>query len=528
VEDGFSYITEIQDRMTEPAQKEIRALKSLEAEVKLADKAIRDLQKQQLKYREQGMKGLSSQVGLEIAKVKRHLTGLKSEVAEQGEGGFLSQLGEHLSLAKGVTPALLLADAIEKVGAVAFEAAKEVGKLVLEAADMKEGAVLAYGGGEEGERVFKQINDLANAVHIPAEKAHKLAGDLMLRGIESTDAIASVVQAQAALIRTHQEGGADKLESIVERSLSAGHFEVGKGFGKGKLSALGISEADLIRELQTKLGGSTEAIKAELKNGKIAAEVGIQAISDAISHGKIGQAATSKFGFEELQADVGNFFTGIAEDINTEPLKQGFVDVMAVLQDNKPEIKEFFELVVKGSADALEAVAIFVLETEGELYELAAAFAPVIKAIEAVTNAAREGAAIHAQEGGSGGGGSEGAAVGTEGLTGAFDITQGVDAKRLGGLGPDTKAAPVQEMPANAEGGQVLPAHGEMFASVAPGETIMPANDNGGRQVHVDVGGVHVHVSGGANAHEMVAQLRPLLEAEIADVFDRAANEMGQ
>jgi hypothetical protein len=73
--------------------------------------------------------------------------------------------------------------------------------------------------------------------------------------------------------------------------------------------------------------------------------------------------------------------------------------------------------------------------------------------------------------------------------------------------------------PANAEGGLVQPAKGELFASVAPGEMIVPreitrratgedrepapANDNGGRAgVHVDHLELHVHAKDGVTGAE--------------------------
>jgi hypothetical protein len=79
------------------------------------------------------------------------------------------------------------------------------------------------------------------------------------------------------------------------------------------------------------------------------------------------------------------------------------------------------------------------------------------------------------------------------------------------------------------------PAPGEAFASVAPGELILPrgfmsrmpdfqggaANGNGGTVVHVDVGGIAMH-----GVHDMAA-MRPMLESEIADVFERVRLEVG-
>jgi hypothetical protein len=97
-----------------------------------------------------------------------------------------------------------------------------------------------------------------------------------------------------------------------------------------------------------------------------------------------------------------------------------------------------------------------------------------------------------------------------------------------GGMGGQIEVAPP-----NATGGKVMqPAPGEQFASVAPGESIVPRGgavadrappaQSGSRNVSVDVGGIHIE-GAGKNAHEILA----LLESSLADLFERAALEAG-
>jgi hypothetical protein len=68
-------------------------------------------------------------------------------------------------------------------------------------------------------------------------------------------------------------------------------------------------------------------------------------------------------------------------------------------------------------------------------------------------------------------------------------------------------ALDVRQSPAHAEGGVVgMPAPGEFWASVAPGETIVPrggvTGGGGGSPVSVNLGGVAIH-AGGKSAHEI-------------------------
>ena len=91
--------------------------------------------------------------------------------------------------------------------------------------------------------------------------------------------------------------------------------------------------------------------------------------------------------------------------------------------------------------------------------------------------------------------------------------------------------------PANAAGGTVLPASGEVLASVAPGETIVPRGGfkalggseapaqagKGNTDVDVDVGGVHFHGVSQKTAGELIS----MAESALADVLERAAMEAG-
>ena len=105
-----------------------------------------------------------------------------------------------------------------------------------------------------------------------------------------------------------------------------------------------------------------------------------------------------------------------------------------------------------------------------------------------------------------------------------------------GGTAGTGVSGPTAVAPAHAAGGLVKPAPGEAFASVAPGEMILPsqfaanlpelgpANSNAGGEthVHVDVGGIAVH------GVTDLASFKRATEAEMADVFERIALEGGR
>jgi hypothetical protein len=111
---------ELKDQMSNPAREMKRALGELKASMRGVGNEITELQAKQLKYREQGMNGLASQVGLEIAKRKMAQRAM-NEQAKDGKERLndLAQAQKAQSKASGVE-----ADAMEALGGVFVEVAK--------------------------------------------------------------------------------------------------------------------------------------------------------------------------------------------------------------------------------------------------------------------------------------------------------------------------------------------------------------------------------------------------------------------
>jgi hypothetical protein len=522
VDDGFAYVTEIQDRMSEPIMGEIRSLKALQAEIKHSQAAIRELQGIQLKYREAGLKGLAGQVGLEIAKVRHHMGTVRTtmdEVGEKMEGGLFSEVLQNMGK---ITGPVLVAAAIEKIGEAAVEAGHkilELGVDAIESAEAKENAIVAYGGGEEGERTFREIDKVAEASHTRAEKAQEMARTLMLQGLEDTKLVAASVRAEADLVRVGQEAGAGKLQSIIERSLASGHFDAGKlGGGKGKeasgraLAGLGVQLPELIEDIAHRTGQSTAQVKLALQKGTVDTEVGIAALTDAIERGKIGDAARKTMKLEDVGTDWHNMWTRMTEDIDTSGVGQALADVEAILSELEgvrlDSAKSGVQLIVDAIGEGIDTVAIWGLNFDTFATNVQTTLEPVLHVLRDINDEAAKST--------------------------GHGFVGGIAHKFLENVSP-AGAAMVDAVSGNAEGGRVTaPAPGEVFASVAPGEFIVPAGDmfggggDGGRQTHIDVGGIHIAVHGTQDAHELVSQLRPMLESEIADVFERADLEMGR
>jgi hypothetical protein len=295
-----------------------------------------------------------------------------------GDGGILK------SLTGGVTGGVLFAHAIERVARSAYEGYTELQQFAVDAAEFKANTTGIYsalkGTAAEGVELFSVVDQAARRAHLPAERAHQLAQDLLENGLKDTGLIANTISAQAALIRTGQLAGAEKLHGIIEKSLASGHLEVrGLEGGKGKassgraLAGLGVTAPELIDSLANRLHTSVANVKAELKAGQISAEVGIAAITDAINTGGIGKAAAAKFDLKDFATDFGNAMQRVAQDSNLNVLDQSLVDAGAALEhltDQTSPLKELFQVLVDAKGGAIEKLTILSLELEGLYLDL--------------------------------------------------------------------------------------------------------------------------------------------------------------
>jgi hypothetical protein len=372
--EGFEYETKLEDGMSGPAREEVRALKELAGAVGVTAKELKKLQ--DANKRESG-----ESLGLETAK--------------------------HLGLA--FTGAQLLARGLESVGEAAIGAAEKIGdigleatKFAIEAAEFRDNTILAYaavqGTAEEGEATFKQLDRIAGQFHMPAKQAHQLARDLMLQGLDDTKLIGASIEATAALMRTGQVQGAQKLQSIIEKSLASGHFDAGKGLAGSKkgaasgraLAGLGVHLPELLQDLAKRTGQSVAQVQAQLKAGKISTEVGVAALVDAINTGIIGKTAAAKYDIRDFTTDASNFFTRMVQEINLKPLEASFKDIATVLgfvANRKDGVQGVFQTIVDWTGKAIESALLLGLDFEIAFLKVEIALIPVEKAFESIEDA---------------------------------------------------------------------------------------------------------------------------------------------
>jgi hypothetical protein len=450
--------------------------------------------------------------------------------------------------------------------------AESIAKFAIDASGMRKHAEESYeiflDNAEAGQALYKQIEAVAVGGHMAIGRAQTMAQSLMAEGIKQTETVAATVQAIGVLERVGPEGSAERLQRIIARSMASGHFEV-----QARTLAGVANLPDLMADISKRLHQPVATIEAEMKAGKIAADVGIAAIVDAVNWGKIGDIAQKRLTLKDVWVDFGNAFTRMLDDINVTPIVQALENVIWVLNGGTQGASDFKDG-IKSAMDEASAwvgaritdITVFLLDLEIYYLKHKASFdklwsdfnksmdqvdwdglIPKIETVgDAIFTIAKAVTLV-----------ADAALAVVDAFSRAnaqsMSIAAGASAQDFPDLGDDVAksnvgtpydmrrdfapkeaapfASPLATLPPHAEGGTVLqPAPGEVLASVAPGEVIVPRGgegpSGGGKAVHVDVGGIHVHVTGKPDK-DLQQQIETLSAHALEDVFERVAIELG-
>ena len=579
---GFSFDTEIRDGMSAPARAEAQSLRGLQAEIRATEVEIRRLKLEQLDLKAAGFKKVAGLTGEDIARMrvplsamkedfrdlkaqqKQDLSGLKAwqdlslralkaqEQATKGQTGFFEDLNK--SLVGNIVLGDLAASAIRGIGGAIVDVVSGMARLTLDTAEYvvevaefrrnsEDAFTVLRGTVEEGKATFTAFEDLGRAVHMPTERAEGIAQRLMMQGEENMKTVKGVVEAVADLQRTGLQHGADTLEAIAERSLTLGAFKLPKF-----VKELGVSLPDLYAKLAARTHEGIEQVKKELKAGTFKdVEAGIQELTSAITGGKVGEVAQQKMGIGDAFTDIKNDVRGIFERIDTSPLADGVERARALFEDMFGDVDQgavsFGDVVVNAVTEIEDRIVLFALRTKNEWWETKQSIANALDPtglksfdddmkdlVEDVTALAKmAGQTLNFFRG------LEDVWLALpKWIVKNMEEDEREDRGDFSGVGLDNPPAE-----AHARGGVVKrPADGEMFASVAPGETIVPAGainipdfagssmgGGGDTNVTVEAGAVQLHAPSGTMASK--EELQQLSEQAVVDLVERIVAELG-
>lgn len=157
----------------------------------------------------------------------------------------------------------------------------------------------------------------------------RLAQELSAAGVDNKNQLLASVKA-ISQVESVLKGAGGKVQSIIEKAVTTGKFEVE---GK-KLAGTGVQIQALYAEIGRRLGIGVTEVEAQMKAGKISAEVGIDAMNAVLSK-KFGPLAAKQamdFGaqMQRLKDNFGKLF----EDVNTGPFLDGLSKIVKLFDSS--------------------------------------------------------------------------------------------------------------------------------------------------------------------------------------------------
>ncbi len=491
----------------------------------------------------------------------------------KSSGGFLASLAsEFIGV---INPVQLAATAIKVfVGVVVAAGLAVVGlvaagtKFAIDAASFKNDMVFAYNAirGVDGASIFKSVDRLAAQFHRPAEEVHNLAQSLIRAGLQEQKSVEGAVAAITALKRVGNDVAADKIKEIINTSLSGGKFVI----DPKQLQGAGIAISDVYLQLASSLGKSEKQVKKLLDQGRIDAQVGIKALTDAINNSPTADLA-KKFKLSDFVDDFKGSLKRLVQDVNIKPLEDAFYNFLGIFdqgtasgQTLKDGLTGAFDAIIRVVARAVDQVTIWSLEAEIAFLNVKDKAGPIVELFDRLSNSAggldQAGGAAERM-----GGGLLVAATNAAALINSLirlnDLSKQsaqAGAEFVRGLVDGIKSGAAEAIKAVTElGHDMIGAVRKAFDSHSPSRvmfqeginategiamgadagkgraqralegaiqppTITPGGNGGGAQIHIELGDMHFH--GIKDAEE----IQPIVEAMLADVADRLALELGQ
>ena len=402
-----SFALEMRDQLSGPAKAMRDQLNALKGGMRSLGDEISALQAKQLKYKEAGMSGVASQVGLEIQKRRLAMKGLSDQVKDTT--GKQKDLAAAEKKARDEAKAESLAmdelkGGLATVGRYALTAAAALGALVLAgvALSLEAGMfrirmtnVFAQfrGSAAEGAKTYEMVRAMSRTLPIPQEKAFESAQELLALGLQGQNRLHNTVQAIADMQAVMGDAAGSKLKSIIssaQGTTMGGRFRGVFSVTPAELKEIGLSYDQLSNVLATKLGKSNAETRQMLMYGRIDAATGIDALNQAIAKGGIGEAAKDALLdpmllMQQFQSHIKDLFA----DVDIKPFLRELRNLVNLFdlgnnsgKSMKKGITAAFTDLLKFGKGALVSLQIGILQLQGYFLDAAIAMAPMIKQIE--------------------------------------------------------------------------------------------------------------------------------------------------
>jgi hypothetical protein len=385
--DALQFQLKLVDQMSAPLGAESKALGVLEKELLRAQAVMKSFEAQQKSMRQAkasaaGPEALKAfNLGEESKLAKAQVAMAKKRIAEQSKAEKLAlkeadrakkagakdllkqQAAMDEALSAGTEEMLAYAGAAAGAAAAVAVLAAAVGAVVIagaslaiEAAEAKGDTVdmldAMLGSAEAADRTYAAITDITRDLAVSQQGVQALASELSAAGVTNEamllDAVKSISQVDSVI-----KGAGSKIEKIVEKAAQTGKFKL----NEKQLVGTGIQTQKLYEEIAARTGKGVKEVEAQLKAGKISAEVGIAALTKVVDNKFGGLAAKQAKDFpaqmQRFKDSIGRLF----EDVNTGPFLDALDRITRLFDTATPSGKALHDIITKVFDSIFSAVA---------------------------------------------------------------------------------------------------------------------------------------------------------------------------
>lgn len=254
-----------------------------------------------------------------------------------------------------------------------LDLAKEPFRFAAEASEARKESEEFYeqmlGSAKAGEEVYEKIRQIARLLPQGNEQIQALSRKLIVAGVSNDEALAESIKSIATLQAVGLEGGAKKIEKLITKAAQGEKFSV----NEKTLIGTGIHIADLYANIAGRLGVGVDQVKTLLKQGKVNAETGIDALNDVVSE-KFGKLADGKvFTFGALKQKLHDNLASLFDGIDFKPLLGALKNVVDLFDKGSDSGSVFAGGIKAGIQGVVDWVAAKVPYLEILFYKIATA-----------------------------------------------------------------------------------------------------------------------------------------------------------
>jgi hypothetical protein len=396
--DALTYQLKLIDGMSAPANKADKALAALQKQIKAEEQELAKLNKAQRNLNKGDVVDINTSKLLkqQISAKSNSLAALQQHMVQLGQAGSKDIKGaavetEGLSAALGelAGPAAIAAGALAALGAAVAGFIIGGASLAIQARELKDDTIDALdaflGSQQAAEDVYDKLGNIERDVAISQERATGLARELSAAGVTNADALTDAIKSIGQVSSVLGSGAGEKVQKIIEKAVQSGKFTV----NAKQLAGTGVQVQKLYAEIAARTGKGVKQVEADLKAGKISAEVGVAALTKVLDT-KFGAVAGKQV------LDLGNqlqrFKDNISklfEDVDTGPFLSALHDILDLFDTETvtgkglhDTLTAIFDGVFKAAAAALPYVKTALKGVFIIALQVAIALKPIIKAIK--------------------------------------------------------------------------------------------------------------------------------------------------